>query len=51
MKVSCIVLLISVLIFLSYQQTCPYAQFVQFTRKEINHPFDIIKNPYDNPSE
>lgn len=49
-KVDFIVVLVFCLFSLSYQQTCPYAQFVQFTQKDINHPFDIIKNPYDHPS-
>ena len=51
MKVSFVVALIFFLFSLSYQSACPYAQYVQFTQKDIDHPFNIIKNPYDNPSE
>lgn len=31
-------------------ETCPIAQYFQFVNKQIDHPFDIISNPYTNPS-
>lgn len=51
MRLKNIVLLLIFSVYLAETDSCPTAQYWQFVPKAIDRPFDIIKNPYGNPSQ
>ena len=45
-----LILIVCGLFFAGNGQTCPYAQYYQFVRKQLDRPFPLIDNPYAHPS-